>query len=643
MTKPLDILEKYWGYSSFRSSQEGIIESALSGQDVLALLPTGGGKSVCFQVPAMLRDGLCLVISPLIALMKDQVAQLNQMGISAQAIHSGLSNRQIDYLLDNASNSDMKFLYCSPERLGSPLFQERIRKVQETRGISYLVVDEAHCISQWGYDFRPAYLQIQEFRELIPEVKVIALTATATLKVRADIKEKLQLKGKTFVKSFARQNLSYAVRFEEHKERKMLEVLQKIRGSAIVYVNTRKRAKQLAHWLFQNHISVDFYHAGLSFQERTSKQENWIHGRTDVIVATNAFGMGIDKPNVRVVIHMDIPETLEAYYQEAGRAGRDEKKAFAVMICNQRDIELLRERVKHAMPSIPLIKEVYQMLGNYYQLANGSLPDRSFEFDHQDFAERFQKHPLQVFNALKVLQEEGVIHLTESFYSPPRLQFLLNSASLYQFQIANATLDPLIKSLLRLYGGDLYQRAVHINETELAGLLGKTTNEVKKQLDFLQKSNIVDYQSASDSPKLTFLVPKQSKDKISLDLKGIEARRKMKLSKAEAVISYLHDEHICRTNLLVAYLGEKDFKQCGICDTCLNAVSHQDDEKYRPHYKKQILNTLHQEVSLKTEDLLEMLDPRKKEIFNEVLSKLLDHGEVHYDDFGYLKPSRQNI
>ena len=427
MDQPIDILKQYWGFDAFRTLQEDIIQSVLDGHDTLALLPTGGGKSICFQVPAMAQPGLCLVVSPLIALMKDQVYQLKQRGISAIALHAGQSKREIDHALDNAVNSDLKFLYCSPERLKTEIFQARIKRVNETRGVSLIAVDEAHCISQWGYDFRPAYLEIEKLRALLPETPVIALTATATPKVRKDIQEKLAFKKpKVFTKSFARANLSYSVRFEEHKERKLLEALNRVGGSSVVYVSTRRHAKEIALMLRSNGISADFYHAGLTHEERSQRQEDWIHNRTRVVVSTNAFGMGIDKANVRLVAHMDLPDNLESYYQEAGRAGRDERKAFALIISNQKDIDDLRKKTEQSLPAMPLIKDVYQMLGNYFQLANGSHPETSFDFDFQEFSKRFDRHPLEVFNAVKALQEYGLIHLTEAFFSPSRLIFLLD-------------------------------------------------------------------------------------------------------------------------------------------------------------------------------------------------------------------------
>lgn len=642
MLTPSEVLKKYWGFDHFRSLQLEIITTALEGDDVLALMPTGGGKSLCFQVPAMIKDGLCIVVSPLIALMKDQVSQLEQRGIRAAAIHSGLSKREQDHLLDNAANSEMKFLYCSPERLKTELFQERIKKVVGTRGVSYLVVDEAHCVSQWGYDFRPTYLEIKEFKNIIPDASIIALTATATPRVKKDIREKLGLKGKSFQKSFARPNLSYSVRFEEHKERKLIEVLTKVSGSAIVYVSTRKRAKEVAYLIHQHHIPVDFYHAGLSHIKRNQKQEDWLHGRTRVIVSTNAFGMGIDKANVRTVIHLDLPDSIENYYQEAGRAGRDEKKAFAIIVCNQRDIDNLRSRVEQAIPSIDTIKEVYQMLGNHFQLAHGSLPEKSFDFDQKGFSERFNRHPLEIFNALKILQEEGLVHLTEAFYKPSQLMILLSQSKLYEFQVANAQFDGLIKSLLRLFGGDLYQRQVRISESELAGLLGWTTEQVKQQLNYLDQSGIISYSPQKDIPQLSFLMPKQNVEHLDIDAKHIESRRRLKIQKAEAMIAYVHEKQFCRTAQMLAYFGEVDYDRCGVCDNCVSNNKHADDAKYEAHYKRQILNTIRQGGAFDTDKLVTTLDPTHEEVFLQMLSHLLDHGELHYDEFGNIRSSKHN-
>lgn len=641
MNQPIDILKQYWGFDAFRTLQEEIIQSVLDRNDTLALLPTGGGKSICFQVPAMAQPGLCLVVSPLIALMKDQVYQLKERGISAIALHAGQSKREIDHALDNAVNSDLKFLYCSPERLKTEIFQERIKRVNQSRAVSLIAVDEAHCISQWGYDFRPAYLEIQRLRELLPKTPIIALTATATPKVRKDIQENLAFKkAKVFTKSFARQNLSYSVRFEEHKERKLLEALNRVNGSAVVYVSTRRHAKEIALMLRRQGISADFYHAGLTYQERSQKQEDWIHNRTRVVVSTNAFGMGIDKADVRLVAHMDLPDNLESYYQEAGRAGRDERKAFALIISNQRDIDDLRKKTEQSLPGMPLIKDVYQMLGNYFQLANGSHPDSSFDFDFQEFSKRFDRHPLEVFNALKALQEHGLIHLTEAFFSPSRLIFLLDQRKMYEFQIANSGFDAVIKGLLRLYGGELYHQSIQIQETNIAALLGASTDQVRAVLTTLTERDIIDYQKQKDQPQLTFLLPKQQMDKLPIDQKALETKRKLKLAKMESVIRYVHQREQCRTQLLLSYFGEEDYGSCGTCDNCVEKAKHQDDDKERANYKTNILALLADSGGLSEEKLVESIKPRDRQLFLVLLAELIDHGELHYNDFGRLNISR---
>ena len=643
MIQPVDILKKYWGYSAFRPLQEDIVKAVLEQKDVLALLPTGGGKSICFQVPAMAMDGLCLVISPLIALMKDQVNQLQKRGIAAEALHAGQSKREIDYLLDNAANSDLKFLYCSPERLKTELFIERIKKVVAKRGVCLIAVDEAHCISQWGYDFRPAYLEIADLRDLLPQPPIIALTATATPLVREDIEARLKLRNpQRFVKSFSRPNLSYSVRFEEHKERKLLEVLQRVSGSAVVYVSTRKHAREVAQWLSQHHISADYYHAGLTFQERSAKQEDWVHNRTRVIVSTNACGMGIDKPDVRVVVHLDLPDNLEAYYQEAGRAGRDEKKAFALIICNQADIEHLRRKTEQALPELDTLKEVYQMLGNFFQLAVGSWPDESFDFDFDLFSKRFQRHPLEVYHALKVLGEHGVIHLSESFFSPGKVRFAIDQRKMYEFQIANAQFDALIKALLRLHGGELYQNFVTLQENNLSALLGQSVADIRKSLSHLQQRGVVEYSEQKERPQLTFLMPRQPTDKLPIDQKALKAKRKLKMGKMESVVAYVHNREECRTRQLLVYFGETDYGRCEVCDNCIDRHKHEQDHKEKATYRKAIDELLAASTGYSEEQLIKKIKPRNKELLLELLAELIDHGDLHYDSYGYIKPSRSH-
>ena len=641
MTSPREILKSYWGHDEFRPVQEEVIQSVLNGMDTLALLPTGGGKSICFQIPGLLLEGMTIVVSPLIALMKDQVFQLRKMGVRAESLHAGMSKREIDITLDNCVNADVKFLYVSPERLKTELFVERLKIIHQKRKVSLLAVDEAHCISQWGYDFRPAYLEIVAVKELIPEVPVIALTATATLPVRKDIQEKLEFKnGQVFSKSFARDNLCYAVRFEEHKDRKLVEILQKTRGTAIVYVNTRRRTKELAALLLRNQIKADYYHAGLSFEERSQRQDDWIQNRTRVIVATNAFGMGIDKADVRTVVHMDIPSNLESYYQEAGRAGRDEKKAFAVTVCNQKDIEELRNRTLHALPEETLLREIYQMLGNHFQLAVGSFPQESFDFSFEDFAHHFDRKPIEVFHGLKSLESQGFILLTEAFYQPSRLMINLDHSQLYEFQIANSSYDALIKGILRMLGGETYRHPVQVRESSLSALLGISIADCKSMLRQLNEREVIQYFEQKDKPQITFLSPREQVSDLAIDKTFLKNKRKLTLEKMEAVISYLHNEDRCRTAQLLEYFGEISYDACGVCDNCIDKKRGEASDHLKRHYQKQVIEILHQEVELDLQQLSKILDPESKTVFSELIAELLDHGIIYYNDFGKLKPSK---
>ncbi|HZX75422.1 MAG TPA: ATP-dependent DNA helicase RecQ, partial [Cyclobacteriaceae bacterium] len=482
MFTPTEILKQYWGYDHFRPSQAEIIQAVLEKKDVLALLPTGGGKSVCFQVPALIMEGVCIVITPLIALMEDQVGQLKRRGVSAVAVHSGMSHSQIDITIDNCVYGKIKFLYLSPERLQTEMFTERVKKMT----VSLVAVDEAHCISQWGYDFRPPYLKIAELRELIQDVPFIAVTASATKVVKEDIIQKLELlKPEIFQQSFARENLSFVVRKTEKKEKQLLTILKKVAGSSIVYVRSRKATQELAKMLNQAGVSAIFYHAGLTYKERSERQEEWIKNISRVIVATNAFGMGIDKPDVRTVAHMDLPENLEAYYQEAGRAGRDGKRSYAVVLFHEVDVLSLQSKVQQAQPTLEYLNKIYQSLANYFHLAVGSSQGESYDFDLDDFSKRFSFKSVTVYAALKKLEEAGLIQLNEGFYRPSRVHLLVDKKRLYEFQIANEKFDPLIKSLLRLYGATLFADFVNISENQISSSLKWADRQTREGLQQL--------------------------------------------------------------------------------------------------------------------------------------------------------------
>ncbi|GAB3944563.1 RecQ family ATP-dependent DNA helicase [Spirosoma harenae] len=546
--------------------QEDIVTTVLQRQDSLVLMPTGGGKSICFQVPALAMKGVCIVVTPLIALMKDQVEQLRKRGIPAAAIYSGMHYREIDTALDNCIYGNTKFLYVSPERLRTEIMIERTKQMT----VCLLAVDEAHCISAWGYDFRPPYLQIAEFRELIPDTPIIALTASATPDVQTDIVDKLVLRQpQIFRQTFARPNLSYSAVLEEAKANRLLRVLENVPGCAIVYVRSRKQTQQVAQWLVRKGFSADFYHAGLTTQQRTEKQDAWIQNQTRIMVATNAFGMGIDKPDVRVVVHLDVPDSLEAYYQEAGRAGRDGQKAYAVILYTPADLVNLQERVEQLYQPVAMLRRVYQALANYTAVPIGGGEFISYDFDFGAFTATFSLPSSETHYALKQLQLEGFIQLNENYYHPSRLSLVLDNRQLYEFQVMNPRFDSFLKLLLRMYGGELFTDFVTISESTLARTFLLNQSEIEQLLNQLHERNVVIYEKQKDKPQLTFLTPRFDANSLPINTQELNRRKELALRKVNAATLYTEHVTQCRTRLLQAYFGEKPGERCGICDNCL--------------------------------------------------------------------------
>lgn len=624
---PRDILLRYWKYSQFRPLQEDIVNAVLGGKDTLAILPTGGGKSICFQVPAIMRDGLCVVVTPLIALMKDQVEQLRQRGVQAVAIHSGMSRAEIDLLLNNAIYGSIKFLYVSPERLQTEIFKTRFSQMK----VGMVAVDEAHCISQWGYDFRPPYLQIASLREIKPDIPFIALTATATRRVREDIIQKLNFRVDhgVFQKSFARDNLSFVVRKTDNKEKKLLEILRRVPGTAIIYVRSRRATQQIAQWLTRQGIPASFYHAGLSYEQRTRRQEEWISDQTRVMVATNAFGMGIDKPDVRVVVHLDLPENLEAYYQEAGRGGRDGLRSYAVVLYQDLDCNGLLTRTEQSQPSFEFLGRLYQALANYYQLAVGSAGGESYDFNAMDFCERFKLNAVEVYHGLRKLEEEGLVQFSESFYSPSMVHVLIGSTKLYEFQVANARFDDFLKMMLRLYGGELYSGFIRISEQSLAKALKRPVEEVEELLRHLHQLNVLAYVPMKDKPQVTFVLPRQDADKLPLDRQRMMERRKLIMDNARAVVDFVENSFRCRMQVIQDYFDETSFKVCGICDVCVARRKKEDSANY-DLLRERIL-TIVRRGTISLEELETKVEPSDGELFADVVRDLLDAHEIQYD------------
>ncbi|MFN5133879.1 MAG: ATP-dependent DNA helicase RecQ [Chitinophagaceae bacterium] len=599
MTDIHSILKQYWGFASFRPLQEEIIISVLKKHDTLALLPTGGGKSICYQVPALAMDGMCIVVSPLIALMKDQVQALHQKKIEAAAIYTGRPFPQVKDILQMAVNEKLKFLYLSPERLTTNLFLEYLPGMN----IRLIAVDEAHCISQWGYDFRPAYLKIAELRNELPNVPVLAVTASATPKVQEDICDKLLFRNHHIYKgSFLRPNLSFSVFKVESRINKILQILRNVQGAAIVYCKSRRMTQEVAQLLQLQQISADFYHAGLSNDERTTKQDVWLQNQTRVMVCTNAFGMGIDKPDVRVVIHHDTPDCLENYYQEAGRAGRDGNKAYAVLLYEEKDLRELEGLSAIRFPSIEQVKNVYQSLVNYLQVPEGSGEMEWMEFDITDFIKKFQLNVHTAMYSLKTLEQEGWLNYAEQIFLPARLVFTANKENLIEFEEKRSDLEPMIKTLLRNYGG-IFDMECFISEKQLVVLTQQSLDEVKKQLIQLHQNGIVQYTPQKDKPQLQFVQGRPSVENLFLHPQNRLNRKAEFEKRIKAMITYVKESIHCRSKTIGNYFGDTESDECGICDVCLwkkgNNISSEEYER--------ITTLLHQNAVQNKIDLKSLL------------------------------------
>ena len=583
-----EILKQYWGYDDFRGIQRDIIESIGAGRDTLGLMPTGGGKSITFQVPALAREGVCLVITPLIALMKDQVQHLIEKGIRAAAIYSGMAHQEILKTLENSVFGGIKILYVSPERLSSDLFQTKLRHIK----VSFITVDEAHCISQWGYDFRPAYLQIATIRQLKPDAPVLALTATATPEVTDDIQERLGFAQKNiFRMSFERSNLAYIVRQTGDKMTELLHILQAVGGSAIVYARSRKRTKEVAQYLTDNNLSATYYHAGLETSVKDERQRNWQTDQTRVIVATNAFGMGIDKPDVRLVVHIDCPDSIEAYFQEAGRGGRDGQKAYAVLLYNSADRRKLDRRVADNFPEKDYIRDVYEHLAYYYQIGIGSGHGHTFEFNIDKFCITYRYFPIPVHSALKILQRAGYLHYETDPDAAARVMFVLERHQLNRLDDLLPREDAVITALLRNYGG-LFVDYAYIDEAMIAQQAGITPHQVYLTLQQLGKRHILNFIPRRQVPYITYLTAREEAGRLIITPEVYEQRKTQFIRRIKAMLHYAEDEDICRSRQLLRYFGEEQAAPCGICDVCLGQHKEQADNDANEAARQAILGLL---------------------------------------------------
>ncbi len=628
-----EILKQYWGYDSFRPLQQNIIESVLAQKDTLALLPTGGGKSVCFQVPALAQEGICLVVSPLIALMKDQVENLKKKGILAAAIYSGMSRRQIVQTLKNIAYGPYKFLYLSPERIETSLFLEYLPAMQ----VNLIAVDEAHCISQWGYDFRPSYLRIAALREHLPDTPVLALTASATTAVQKDICEQLQFRQEHILRqSFERKNLSYSVFKVDAKLTRLQDVLTKVRGSAIVYCKSRKRTQEIASLLQMHGLSATSYHAGLHSEDRSQRQQDWIDNKVQVMVCTNAFGMGIDKPDVRVVVHVDVPDCLENYYQEAGRAGRDGLKSYTVLLYDERDVTELKELHKKRFPSFDEIKQVYQALINYLQIPIYTGQDVSYNFRFEDFIKKFNLDSYTALYSLKALEQDGWLDFNEKSFAPSTVVFTTSKTALYEFQKAHPELENLLTTLLRTYGG-IFDFPAFVSERLLAQLLRIKEEEVKQQLHRAASFHTINYTPQNDAPQIIFRKNRVATEELKLNLTNYKKRKEVFIKRVEKILAYTNAEQ-CRSEFINQYFGDNDARTCGICDNCLKARKTDLSSEEFETIKNKILELV-QNIPITTTELLVQLNGVKKEKAWRVLDFLQAEQKIYVTEDGQVKKS----
>ncbi|WGD34172.1 RecQ family ATP-dependent DNA helicase [Olleya sp. YS] len=620
MAHPINILERYWTFTSFRPLQEDIINAAIAGEDTFALLPTGGGKSVCFQIPALAKEGICIVISPLVALMKDQVNALQNKGIKAIALTSGISNNEIDTLLDNCIYGNYKFLYLSPERLQQELVQDRIKQMN----VNLIAVDEAHCISQWGNDFRPSYKNISILRQLHPTVNVIALTASATPQVTEDIMSELDfIAPKVFKQSFYRPNIAYMVFEEEDKYFRLEAILNKNPQSSIIYVRNRRLTLEISQYLEQKNISSTYYHGGLNNTVKDKHLQDWMHNKKQVIVATNAFGMGIDKSDVKTVIHINLPDSIESYFQEAGRAGRNQAKAYAVILKSKNDDTVLNNQFLNVLPTVDFVKTVYRKLSNYFQISYGEGVYQTFDFNFNDFCKTYKFNTVTTFNALQILDKTSIITLSKQFNKRIEVQFLVSSGQLFKYLESHKSFEIVIKSILRTYGG-IFEHSTKINSSLISDKTGVQEEQLINVLEQLEKDNVISLKINKTDAQVTFIQPREDDKTINRVAATIEQQNALKQSQIQAVLDYVNKNDVCKSVQLLTYFGEQDIKDCGICSVCISAKAK--SKINTKAVKNSIIEAL--EFGEKSSKELYKLLPYNEDIINSTLKMLLEDDNI---------------